>query len=67
MNDPDEARRLTQERITKLKNNKEQAERLVGKQRVRAEESKKNEENAKRLAENEPAKGEELKRLAKKE
>jgi len=46
MNDPDEAHRLTQERIAKLEKDKEQAERV-------AEESRKNEEDAKRLVERE--------------
>ena len=67
MNDPDEAHRLTQERITKLEKDKEQAERLVEKERVRAEESKKNEENAKRLAEKERARGKQVERLVEKE
>ena len=40
MNNPDEAHRLTQARITKLKNDKEQVERLVEKERARGEESK---------------------------
>ena len=57
MNDPDQARRLTEERITKLEKDKEQAERM-------AEESRKNEENAKRLAEEERLKAEESKRNA---
>ena len=52
MNDPDEAHRLTQERITKLENDKEQAERLVEKERARGEESK-------RLAEKERARADE--------
>jgi membrane protein involved in colicin uptake len=46
MNDPDEAHRMTQERIAKLEKDKEQAERV-------AVESRKNEENAKKLAEEE--------------
>jgi unconventional prefoldin RPB5 interactor 1 len=52
MNDPDQARRLTEERIAKLEKDKEQVERI-------AEESRKNEENAKRLAKEERAKAEE--------
>ena len=52
MNDPDEAHRMTQERVTKLEKDKEQAERV-------AEASRKNEENAKRLAKNERARAEE--------
>jgi hypothetical protein len=55
MNDPDEAHRLTQERITKLEKDKEQAERV-------AEESRKNEEEAKRLAEKERGLAEEERR-----
>jgi len=51
MNDPDEAHRLTQERIAKLEKDKEQAERV-------AEESRKNEEDAKRLVERERARTE---------
>jgi hypothetical protein len=53
MNDPDEAHRLTQERITKLGRDKEQVERLVEKERARAEESSKNKQITKRLAEEE--------------
>jgi len=55
MNDPDEAHRLTQERIAKLEKDKEQAERV-------AEESRKNEEDAKRLVERERARAEEERR-----
>jgi hypothetical protein len=53
MNDPDEAHRLTQERITKLERDKEQVERLVEKEQARAEESSKNKQITKRLAEEE--------------
>jgi hypothetical protein len=53
MNDPDEARRITQERITKLEKDKEQAERLADEERVRGEESRKNEEIARRMADDE--------------
>jgi hypothetical protein len=53
MNNPDEAHRLTQERIAKLEKDKEQAERV-------AEESRKNEEDAKRLVERERARTEQL-------
>ena len=55
MNDPDQARRLTKERIAKLEKDKEQAERI-------AEESRKNEENAKRLADKERGLAEEERR-----
>ena len=55
MNDPDEAHRMTQERITKLEKDKEQAERV-------AEELRKSEENAKRLAEKERGLAEEERR-----
>ena len=51
MNDPDQARRLAEERITKLEKDKAQAERL-------AEESRMNKENAKRLAEEERVRAE---------
>ena len=51
MNDPDQACRLTEERITKLEKDKAQAERL-------AEESRMNKENVKRLAEEERVRAE---------
>jgi hypothetical protein len=56
MNDPDEAHRLTQERIAKLEKDKEQAERVVEEERARTVESRKNEESSKRLAEEEKQK-----------
>ena len=62
MNDPDEAHRLTQERIAKLEKDKEQAERVVEEERARTVESRKNEENAKKLAEKERGLAEEERR-----
>src|ERR1700676_4625054 len=76
MNDPDEAHRLTQERIAKLEKDKEQAERvaeesrrneedskrLVERERARTAESRKNERNAKQLAEEERARAEQSRR-----
>jgi len=67
MNDPDEAHRMTQERIAELEKDKEQAERLAEEERARTVESRKNEENAKRLAAKERGLAEEERRLAEEE
>ena len=53
MNDPDQARRLAEERITKLERDKERAERKAEEELAKTEESRKNEQIAKRLAEEE--------------
>ena|ERR1700685_3023116 len=65
MNNPDQARRLTEERIAKLEKDKDQAQSIAEQSRMNeenarrvAEEPRKNKENAKRLAE-ERAKAEE--------
>jgi len=53
MNDPDDARRITQERIAELEKDKEQAERLAEELRKNEEEAGKNEEIARRRADDE--------------
>jgi hypothetical protein len=53
MNDPDQARRLAEERITKLERDKERAERKAEEELAKTEESRKNEQIAKRLVKEE--------------